>query len=247
LGSLNITHQHHFRNSIDTSDIEEKFNGFEGELKTGFSGMQQAVDFSQNLPAPLQSIEKYQLFIMMPFLALMLSLQLWVVYATSQNIQNGSVDATDNVRILLESTSNVSLTSTRIQTTNDNMEQLSSEIWIAIQSYVSTVIQIVLAFLMTQARVMAAIINSQIALLEGLVNKQLRKAVGEVFETIFQKGFGAVKEQFLILVRKIDKIEGPVNDIKAKFPVENMNLPTSVSDNIPKMGGSFFGQFGNKR
>jgi hypothetical protein len=185
--------------------------------------MQQAVDFSKNLPAPLQSIEKYQLFIMMPFLAIMLSLQLWVVYATSQNIQNGS------------------------QTTNDNMEQLSLEIWIAIQSYVSTVSQIVLAFLLTQTRVMAAIVNSQIALLEGRVNNQLRKAVGEVFETIFQKGFGAVKEQFLILVRKIDKIDGPVNDIKAKFPVENINLPTSISDNIPKMGGSFFGQFGNKR
>jgi hypothetical protein len=236
------------RNSfLDPSDIEKKFNDFEGELKTGFSGMQQAVDFSKDLPLPLQSIEKYQLYIMMPFLAVMLALQLWGVYVTSQTIQVSVVDGTDDGRMLVESAENVTMTPSLSPTTNDDMEQMFSEIWFAIQSYISTVIQIVLAFLLTQARAMAAIINSQIALLEGRVNKELRKAVGDVFEMIFQKGFSAVKDQFLVLVRKIDKIEGPINEIKSKFPVENLNLPTNITDKIPKVGGSFLGNFGNKK
>ena len=56
---------------------------------------------------------------------------------------------------------------------------------------------------MTQASAMALIVNWQLTILEGRVNKELRRAVGDVFEKIFQKGFGAVKSQFLKLLKKV--------------------------------------------
>lgn len=242
----------HLRSSTDTSDIEEKFNGFEGELRAGFDGMQKAVDFSRNLPAPLQSIQKFQIFIMGPFLAVMLALQLWGVYTATQKMQGGGMGEPDGTRMLLEvGGNNVTLTPSIAPTTSQasgDMEEQFLGIWIAIQSYLSTIVQIVIAFLITQARTMAAIVNSQIAILEGRVNKELRKAVGDVFEKIFQKGFGSVKDQFLKLVKKIDKIEGPINQIKSKIPDGNISLPTNITDKIPKPGGrgGFLRKFGKK-
>ncbi|KAG7353749.1 hypothetical protein IV203_003104 [Nitzschia inconspicua] len=235
----------------DTSDIEEKFNDFERQLKTGFEGMQHAVDISRDLPAPLQSIQKFQLYIMGPFLAVMLALQLWGIYTATQKIQDGAIGAMDDERMLVETGNNVtvvaSMAPTLAPTSSDHdMEAQLAAIWLAFQSYVSTVVQIIVAFLLTKARAMAAIINSQIAILEKRVNEELRKAVGDVFENIFQKGFGAVKVQFLKLVKKIDKIQGPINQLKAKIPGGDINIPTNVMDKIPKAGGSFLGKFGKK-
>jgi hypothetical protein len=208
--------------------------------------MQQAVDFSRDLPAPLQSVHKFQLYIMVPFLAVMLALQLWGVYTTTQKLQGGAMNGADAARMLVENSENVTMAPTMASTPSEDLEEQFLGIWVAIQSYVSTVVQIVVAFLITQARAMTFIINSQIGVLEGRVNKELRKAVGDVFEKIFQKGFGAVKDQFLKLVKKVDKIEGPINKIKSKIPGGNINLPTKVTDKIPKPGGGFLSKFGKK-
>jgi hypothetical protein len=91
------------------------------------------------------------------------------------------------------------------------------------------------------------LINTQIAILERRVNKELRKAVGGVFDKIFRKGFGMVKQKFLVLIRKIDKIEGPINKVKSKIP-GGVNIPSGLASNIPKpqKGGSFLGMFGKK-
>ena len=64
---------------------------------------------------------------------------------------------------------------------------------------------------------MVALANMNIDKLEKNVNDKLKAAVGDVFESIFQKGFGAVKAKFLDLVRKVDKIEQPLLKVQAQM------------------------------
>lgn len=242
----------------DMSDIEKSFDGYETQLKTAFDGMQDAVDFSKSLPAPMQSLAKYQVYVLIPFLAFMLGLQLYGVYTTSTKTAAGgssSMDASsDNVmgtvRLFASTVSNVTTfapsenptAAPTVVATDEESEWL--EMWIAIQTYVSTVIQIMVAFIVTQVRTMAALLNSQISVIERKTNRQLKAKVGDTFDKIFKKGFGTIRTKFLDLVRKIDKIEGPINQIKDKIPGGG-NLG-GIAANVQNVGGSLLGRFGKK-
>jgi hypothetical protein len=254
----------------DTADIEDTFNGFESNLEKGFDRMQQVVVLSRDLPKTLQSIEKYQLYILVPFLAVMLGLQLWGVYAISHrggDVPGDRSSVSNAVRLLIVTFGNSSgleenavvaigdVRNTSVADINEVAGPVSeetpgwienrSEILTAFQAYVTTVVQIVLAFLITQASVMAILINSQISILERRVNRELRKEVGDVFDDIFKKGFGMVKQKFLVLIRKLDKIEGPINQVKSKIPGGG-DLPSSFMSSIPRPTGSFLGMLGKK-
>lgn len=226
---------------IDTSDIGKSFDGYEQQIKTAFAGLQDAVDASHSLPQPLQSVSKFQVYIIVPFLVAMLVLQLLAVYHS--NPGNQETDAllggvSNNVAGVVRA-----LTSTEetdewfledtvnlISNTNDTVVAVDGEnyehqwrlVWIAIQSYLATVLQIAVAFLLTQARVIIGFANVCIASTERDINGQLKKAVGDVFEDIFQKGFGEVKDKFLTLVRKMDRLEDPVRKVKANLPGGNL-------------------------
>jgi hypothetical protein len=190
--------------------------------------MKGMVDLSRSLPAPLQSLAKFQIYIVYPFLAVMLILQLVGVY-TSQ-ATNGEVIVLTNAtaRILFEDdddfvsklTNSVDIDSTSAFGEEESDENEWLLMWFAIQSYLTTALQIIIAFLMTQARTMVALANMNIDKLEKNVNDKLKAAVGDVFESIFQKGFGAVKAKFLDLVRKVDKIEQPL--LKAQAQMEQL-------------------------
>lgn len=241
-------------------------------MKKAFTGMQDVVDLRRTFPEPLKSVEKFQIYVMVPFLAVMLGLQLWGVYTTAQRgsnkdvedailgtarflVEDGSINLSNTTMIdgewmlnatseTLAPTSSVVDEAADVSGDSDDNEWLNMRI--AIQTYVTTVLQIVLAFIITQVRAMVLLINSQIGVLEGRVNKKLRIAVGDVFETIFKKGFGIVKEKFLTLIRKIDKIEGPINEIKSKIPGGGSlpgNLADKIPAKIPSVGG-FLGKFG---
>ena len=187
--------------------------------------MKGMVDLSRSLPAPLQSLAKFQIYIVYPFLAVMLILQLVGVY-TSQ-ATNGEVIVLTNAtaRILFEDdddfvsklTNSVDIDSTSAFGEEESDENEWLLMWFAIQSYLTTALQIIIAFLMTQARTMVALANMNIDKLEKNVNDKLKAAVGDVFESIFQKGFGAVKAKFLDLVRKVDKIEQPLLKVQAQM------------------------------
>jgi hypothetical protein len=240
----------------DVSDIEEKFDEFERQFKTGFDGMQQAVDLSKDLPHPLTSIENYQVYVVVPFLCLCLLLQLWGVYATSR--RTSEKFELDSVRFLADINENVTnntLTSSAdgtVDYTDDytgRRSYLWFEICIAIQTYCTTVLQIALAFVVTQAKVMASWVNSQIFILERRVNRELKDAVGDVFESIFHQGFRAVRDKFLDVSRKLDKIEVHINGVKSKIPT-GVHLPdsmtSSITEALPSPSGSILGMFGKK-
>ena len=168
--------------------------------------MQDAVDLSKDLPEPFKSVEKYELYFVMPFLAVMLILQLWGVYMTchtetSSDLSDAkNVTIVDSIRFLQDNPTNVEIQMADSTTDPNDWSVQWFEIRIAIQTYLTTLLQIGLAFLVTQVKIMVSLINSQIDLLEKRINKHLRSAVGDVFEDIFHKGFGIVKEKFLVLV-----------------------------------------------
>lgn len=224
---------------IDTSDIGKGFDGYEQQIKTAFAGLQDAVDTSHSLPRPLQSVSKFQVYIVVPFLVAMLVLQLLTVYHSNPGNQEtgeliDSVNVAGVVRALtsteetdkwfLEDTANIisNTNNTVIAVDGENYEHQWRLVWIAIQSYLATVLQIAVAFLLTQARVLTGFANVCIVSTERNINGQLKKAVGHVFEDIFQKGFGAVKDKFLTLVRKMDRLEDPVRKVKANLPGGNL-------------------------
>ena len=93
-----------------------------------------------------------------------------------------------------------------------------SLLWIAVQAYIMTASQIVLVFLVTQGRVIAALANLNISRIETSLNVKLKAAIGDTFESIFEKGFGAVKAKFLDLVHKIDLIEQPLRKVQESIP-----------------------------
>lgn len=100
----------------------------------------------------------------------------------------------------------------------DNYEHQWYLSWIAIQSYLATVLQVSIAFLLTQARAVTILTNVFIGSAERKINGQLKSAIGDVFQRIFQRGFGAVKLKFLTLIRKMDKLEEPMRKVKSNLP-----------------------------
>ena len=178
--------------------MERSFDGFSEKLQTGFSSARKALDVSRGLPSPFQSAEKFELYIVFPYLAAMLMIQLSVVYAALAN-QDEVPSAESSV---------------------DNDERVNDWhlILTAFRAYLTAVIQIALLFVLTQARSLLFFLNNAIAGFESNINRELRRRVGGVFEEIFRRGFSLVKSKFLGLLNKVNKLEEPLRKVKAAFP-----------------------------
>lgn len=153
----------------------------------------------------------------------MLVLQLIAAYHISQGMQEESVVDVDAV----------ALNETMVRSLVTNSTDLDSSViayaekdwsllWIAVQAYLTTASQIILVFLVTQGRVIVALANLNIGRIESSLNVKLKDAIGDTFESIFEKGFGAVKTKFLDLVHRIDLIEQPLRKVQESIPGAGM-------------------------
>ena len=204
----------------DISDIERSFDGYEDTLKGAFTGLQGVADLSRSLPAPLQSITNFQLYIVAPFLAVMLVLQLLGAYHSSRGIQDNVVATPDEASVRYLAT-NSTLDMASMELGSEVMKEWSL-LWAAVQSYLIATLQIAIAFLMTQSRAIVALVNFNIGVLEANINSNLKAALGDCFESIFVMGFGAVKIKFLDLVHKIDLIEQPLRKVQESVPAAGL-------------------------
>eukprot|EP00957_Ditylum_brightwellii_P167709 12767286-Ditylum_brightwellii.AAC.1 len=84
---------------------------------------------------------------------------------------------------------------------------------ISLQTYVTAIIQLVVTYVMTHYGVLAKEMNRHIKNIEDDVNETLDLYAGPVFKFVFDDGFGGVKEKFLDLVHKMEKIEGPLRKL----------------------------------
>ncbi len=127
-----------------------------------------------------------------------------------------------------------------LEETNMNKDEVDKEwflLWTAVRTYITAVGQILLAFLLTQMHNLIFFLNKQIGVFEGNINKELRRTVGGVFEDIFRRGFKIAKSKFLDLLKKVNKLEEPIEKLKAAFPdvVENSEfseLASLVKENL---------------
>jgi hypothetical protein len=187
------------------------------KLQSGFSSARGLIHVRRSLPSPFQSPEKFEWYIVIPYLVAMLAVQLVLVYM-SQTKQD---------HLPLEET-------------NMNKDEVDKEwflLWTAVRTYITAVGQILLAFLLTQMHNLIFFLNKQIGVFEGNINKELRRTVGGVFEDIFRRGFKIAKSKFLDLLKKVNKLEEPIEKLKAAFPdvVENSEfseLASLVKENL---------------
>lgn len=142
-------------------------------------------------------MKQFELYIVMPYLALMLAIQLFIVYTTSTRRGNFPDEKTSQASEQV-----------------DDLHLILS----AIHTYITAVVQIVLVFLLTQARSLLFFLNKEIDVFESNINKELQRTVGGVFEDIFQRGFKLVKSKFLKLLSKMNKLDEPLEKLKGRFP-----------------------------
>lgn len=215
--------------------MRRSFDGFHKKLQTGFTSARSAIDVSRSLPSPFQSAENFELYIVIPYLAVMLAIQLFGVYITTLT-KEGDFPPGENIV--------------------DNDERVDDWhlIWTALQTYITAVVQIALVFVLTQARSLLFFVNKEIDIFEGNVNRELRKSVGGVFEEIFRRGFRLVKSKFLDLLNKVNKLEEPLQKLKVAFPDISDNqdfselasvFKTNVAGKLQKKRENIFNHMSN--
>jgi hypothetical protein len=185
------------------------------KLQNGFSNARELIHVRRSLPSPFQSPENFEWYIVIPYLVAMLAVQLVLAYMSQKKADP-------------------------LEETNMNPAEVDKEwylLWTAVQTYITAVGQILLAFLLTQLHSLVFFLNQEIGVFEGNINQELRRTVGGVFEDIFRRGFQLVKAKFLDLLEKVNQLEAPIEKLKAKFPdvLENpefSELASLVKDNL---------------
>ncbi|GAX18182.1 hypothetical protein FisN_25Hh166 [Fistulifera solaris] len=199
----------------DPSDVKRSFEGLKEKLQNGFSNARELIHVRRSLPSPFQSPENFEWYIVIPYLVAMLAVQLVLAYMSQKKADP-------------------------LEETNMNPAEVDKEwylLWTAVQTYITAVGQILLAFLLTQLHSLVFFLNQEIGVFEGNINQELRRTVGGVFEDIFRRGFQLVKAKFLDLLEKVNQLEAPIEKLKAKFPdvLENpefSELASLVKDNL---------------
>ncbi|GAX28776.1 hypothetical protein FisN_25Lh166 [Fistulifera solaris] len=199
----------------DPSDVKRSFDGLKEKLQGGFSSARGLIHVRRSLPSPFQSPEQFEWYIVIPYLVAMLMVQLVLVYISQTKEEP-------------------------LEKNNMNQDEVDREwhlLWIAVQTYITAVIQILLAFLLTLTHSLVFFLNKEIGVFEANINTELRRTVGGVFEDIFRSGFKLVKSKFLDLLKKVNQLEAPIEKLKAKFPdvLENpefSELASLVKDDL---------------
>jgi len=102
---------------------------------------------------------------------------------------------------------------------------------LSFKSWFATIIQLLITFLMTQFAALVKSINSIIAKIETDINDILDKKIRPTFDTIFTDGFGIIRNKMLEMIKKIEKIEGPLEKAES---MGGINLSKGFSG----LGGS---------
>jgi len=219
----------------DISDIDEAFDGFADVIENAADKTSKAVDVSRKVPKAMESQKNLELYVFYPVMCILLLTQLLLVWITSQAVASMSSDeinADINVTsvpaevdtafrgLLRGSMTNVTdFVETSSSISDDSIISLQEDpsqmqlLIISLQTYVTAIIQLVVTYVMTHYGVLAKEMNRHIKNIEDDVNETLDLYAGPVFKFVFDDGFGGVKEKFLDLVHKMEKIEGPLRKL----------------------------------
>lgn len=199
----------------DVSDIEEAFDGCTDQIRKVIGVVLEAVDYSTSraVPSKFQSQEAMDLSMFYPLLGVLLGIQLFGILISVRMQQEGEESAsmignTDNAVTEIADVGEVPY----YDIGDEAVEPTQFEIMIvSIQTYMTTMVQLILAYLISNLSAIAKKINAFIKSIEVDVNDTIEKHTGEIFSLVFDKGLGGVRTKILKLIRDIEKIEGPLN------------------------------------
>jgi hypothetical protein len=199
----------------DVSDIEEAFDGCTDQIRNVIGVVLEAVDYSTSraVPSKFQSQEAMDLSIFYPLLGVLLGIQLFGILISVRMQQEGEESAslignTDTTVTEIADVGEVPY----YDIGDEAVEPTQLEIMIvSIQTYMTTMVQLILAYLISNLSAIAKKINAFIKSIEVDVNDTIEIHTGEIFSLVFDKGLGGVRTKILKLIRDIEKIEGPLN------------------------------------
>ena len=203
----------------DVSDIEEAFDGCTDQIRSVIGEVLKVVDFSVSraVPETFRSEEALDRRIFYPFVGILLFIQLVGIWISTTHQQRENHILTDS----FDSTSSVAIDAQIGDT--DEPTQLELMI-ISIQTYLTSMIELVLAYVASNISVITRNINKFIKSIEEDFNNTLEKYSSETFSLVFDKGLGDVRTKTLKLIKDMEKIEGPLKkaeermiDYKAKM------------------------------
>ena len=192
----------------DISDIEEAFDGATGKIKSALEKVNDCcgVCVDKNIPEPIKSTKNMSNYFFYPFLAGVLIFQLVGVYV-SETVKNSVVDPVAETDIS---------TSTSEVPVEDSLEdpEFRSQFMLLIVTplvnYLGTILEMSIAFALSQVSLIVKEMNTRIENIETDVNKEFKKRTGPIFDMVFKEGMGTVRSKTLKLIKDIEKIEGPL-------------------------------------
>ena len=188
----------------DTTDIERMFDGFEDKIKAAFADMGNMVDIKSLVPGPFASRQTLEQMVLYPYVVLFGVLQMLVTFLSTL--------------VLV------------ISLGKANAWEL---IAFLIISYLVAILQVAVAYLLSSAPMIASHINGFMTTVSGRVNKSLDTSVGPVYKTIFQDGFGKIRDKMLELIAKMNKLEAPLKKAKDMAGGLTDLIPTGLTDSLP--------------
>ena len=203
--------------------LQTAFDGFSGKIKGCVEIVNSAVKVREKLPLPLRSKNEFFLYVFLPIVVVFLAVQFVLIYL-SQNSAPEAEKSTTTGRVLRYLVAD---------TASDAFKDRIKLILISVQVYAQSVVQMVIYYVSTLPQFIILPMNKFVTQVEKDANDVLDKHAGPIFQSIFMDGFGSVKEKMLEFIKKMEKIEGPLEKVQ-----KSMNVGNFASSLSSKLGGS---------
>mmetsp|Transcript_7747 Transcript_7747/g.11442 ORF Transcript_7747/g.11442 Transcript_7747/m.11442 type:complete len:450 (+) Transcript_7747:124-1473(+) len=246
----------------DTKDLEEELGDATGKIRGVMDAVTGALDFMKYIPKAAQSQPLFDLYIVYPVLAFFLVTQLLGVYHSQGSVADAVNNATSddatgvdvtNTTTTLEAVRFLEAIVNGTNTTADEDDETFADqvadqwhlITAAFSAFVGAVVQIVVTFVASQKSLIFKQINKKIKAVSDDVSGLLTEKVEPVFKDVLLVSMSKVRSQILDLINKVEKIEGPMNKLKAG-PMGGLSAPKIEAPKIevpkaPKMPKNPFG------
>lgn len=218
----------------DTKDLEEELGDANAKIHDVVNDVSISLGFVKYIPNPAQLQPLFDRYIVHPVLTFFLLTQLLAVYhqQRSSTCMSCSHDVDDDdITNTLEAAVNATAVNNAIyddgddnETFADQLDDLLHLITAALTAFVGAVFQIVVLFVVTEKLSIFEQINEKtLALMEDMTSL-LTDTVEPMFTEVLLVSMSKVRNQFLDLIQKVEKIEGLMKKVKAAGRMGEMKI-----------------------
>lgn len=211
----------------DASDLEEELSEAADKIAGSLDRLKDELDIQTFIPGAAKSKGVFDLYIVYPVLAVYLVMQLVLVYLTTSSwdddTQDGSVDfhAISKANNFAEGSHTFIgenslgrilkvVNATEAETYGQKLSENVLIFLICLQAYLTSVVSILVVFLMTREAIVKRGINLRIGLFVKKVNLVLEEYLAQPFEDILSDSMISIKEKLLDLIESMERLEGPL-------------------------------------